>query len=349
MLVLIPRLTRPGVVRPDFNVEVNPHCEHTCAYTLDPFRLPIAEGVFVQPNAIDWNGPKRWSSDQKFFAYLREAPGHYNSLRFKWSPPFQFNYTVGFVPGCDIPAGYDQLVPRGVAHFGWNPQEHPIDPKEDWEEVKAAVANKTGAAFALISNCKTRSKRELYIDEFKRRYPHLLQLYGKCYDKRGAKCTEEECLLPNLRSHRFFFAFENAVCTNYVTEKFFRIKRLIVPVVLRRADYRRLLPDDAFIAVDDFESMSGLAAHLERLIADPSLYLRYFRWTRLLERRDSPRQLEAALCAACGRLYDDDERRSAYRNLTAFYSQERWCDLEFVLRLLERHTKTNATNEKGGN
>ncbi|KAI6228842.1 Glyco-tran-10-N domain-containing protein [Aphelenchoides fujianensis] len=329
MVVLIPRLTRPGVVRPDFNAEVNPHCEHACAYTLDPRRLPIADGVFVQPNAIDWNGPKRWSSDQKFFAYLREAPGHYNSLRFKWSPPFQFNYT---------------------------------DPEEDWEEVKAAVANKTGAAFALISNCKTRSKRELYIDEFKRRYPHLLQLYGKCYDKHGKKCTEEECLLPNLRSHRFFFAFENAVCTNYVTEKFFRIKRLIVPVVLRRADYRRLLPDDAFIALDDFEcahlstylficsfsSMSALAAHLERLIVDQSLYLGYFRWTRLLERRDPPRQLEAALCAACERLYDDDERRSTYRNLTAFYSQERWCDLEFVPRLLERLTRANATNEKSG-
>ncbi|KAI6174435.1 Glyco-tran-10-N domain-containing protein [Aphelenchoides besseyi] len=203
MLILIPRLLRPNGKVPDFNLEINPNCEHKCFYTIDGFLLPIADGVFVQPNAIDWKGPKRYSPKQKFFAYLREAPGHYNSLRFK-SPSYQFNYTVGFVPGCDIEAGYDKIPPKGVAYFGRTQQPN-------------------------------------------------LTLYGKCYNNNGVKCPNEKCIIPNIRSHRFYFAFENSICKNYVTEKFFRIKQLIVPVVLRRSDYRHLLPDDAFISVDDFE------------------------------------------------------------------------------------------------
>jgi hypothetical protein len=56
-----------------------------------------------------------------------------------------------------------------------------------------------------------------------------------------------------LPSHRFYFAFENAVCDNYVTEKFFRMKQLIVPVVLRKSDYVNIVPDHSYIAVDEFE------------------------------------------------------------------------------------------------
>ncbi|KAH7678303.1 Fucosyl transferase family protein, partial [Aphelenchoides avenae] len=59
-------------------------------------------------------------------------------------------------------------------------------------------------------------------------------------------------MASNLKTHRFVLAMENSVCEDYVTEKFFRIKQLIVPIVLRQKDYLHIAPKGSFIAADQF-------------------------------------------------------------------------------------------------
>jgi hypothetical protein len=41
-------------------------------------------------------------------------------------PPYQINYTVGYVHGVDIYSGYDELVPKGIDFFGRNQEEKVI-------------------------------------------------------------------------------------------------------------------------------------------------------------------------------------------------------------------------------
>jgi hypothetical protein len=63
-------------------------------------------------------------------------------------------------------------------------------------------------------------------------------------------------------------AFENSVCGDYVTEKFWNLKKLIVPVVLTRMVFANLwdnVPNGSFIAVDDFATVAELATHLKWL------------------------------------------------------------------------------------
>ncbi|KAI6174436.1 hypothetical protein M3Y98_01190100 [Aphelenchoides besseyi] len=72
--------------------------------------------------------------------------------------------------------------------------------------------------------------------------------------------------------------------------------------------------------------MSALAEHLKWLINSPTEYLKYFEWTKRFEIHGQPQELQRALCLACGRLTDDTEHRSTYRNLTEWYSAKRWCD-----------------------
>lgn len=70
-------------------------------------------------------------------------------------------------------------------------------------------------------------------------------------------------------------AFENAVCRDYVTEKFWNaVKNLVVPVVLRREIMDGIAPNDSFIAADDFNSAQELAARLNFLINNPDDYTR---------------------------------------------------------------------------
>jgi len=75
--------------------------------------------------------------------------------------------------------------------------------------------------------------------------------------------------------HFFYLAFENSVCQNYVTEKFWNIKRLIVPIVLSRKIFANLcIPEGAFIAADDFGSIKELTEYLKKVAADLQLYKR---------------------------------------------------------------------------
>uniref|UniRef100_A0A914P3U9 Fucosyltransferase n=2 Tax=Panagrolaimus TaxID=55784 RepID=A0A914P3U9_9BILA len=71
--------------------------------------------------------------------------------------------------------------------------------------------------------------------------------------------TDKQLLLER---HFFYLAFENSVCKDYITEKFWRLKDLIVPVVLKRSLLKGIVEDEYFIAADDFNSTKELVEKL---------------------------------------------------------------------------------------
>ena len=78
----------------------------------------------------------------------------------------------------------------------------------------------------------------------------------------------------------FYIAFENSICDEYVTEKFFRtVQYPIVPIVMGDSvNYKRLAPPKSYIDVNDFESVEKLANYLKKLMNNPQEYLEYFKW-----------------------------------------------------------------------
>jgi hypothetical protein len=78
---------------------------------------------------------------------------------------------------------------------------------------------------------------------------------------------------------KFFFAFENALCNEYITEKFFRTLNFdIVPVVLGLGNYTKFIPKSGYINVLDFASVKDLADYLLYLDKHPMEYNKYFLW-----------------------------------------------------------------------
>ncbi|VDD96260.1 unnamed protein product [Enterobius vermicularis] len=114
-------------------------------------------------------------------------------------------------------------------------------------------------ALQFVSHCQTTSKREIYIEELKR-HMNLTQL-GACI---AGRCSPE-CEKVAVAEHKFYLAFENSICRDYVTEKMFYRLGHLLPVVLKRSTYAGIVPSDAFVAADDFECPEQLAKHLKFL------------------------------------------------------------------------------------
>ncbi|KAI1697270.1 glycosyltransferase family 10 (fucosyltransferase) c-term domain-containing protein [Ditylenchus destructor] len=233
-----------------------------------------------------------WNRDQDFNAsdLPPPNPGRLNvffqtesqresgpSYQKPWVQNF-FNLTMTFTPNSDIFLPYDKFERIGE-------QKPRLEDVWSEKEITEKVAGKTGLVLQMVSNCNPLSGRQRYVEELAK-HVNLTQ-YGKCNQR---KCPTEEdiifqnhftgankdiCLNNEIDRHMFYLAFENAICNYYVTEKFWHIKRLIVPIVLTRRVLEGLdIPKDSFIAVEDFSSVKDLANYLLELQKDKQKYLR---------------------------------------------------------------------------
>uniref|UniRef100_A0A914VZ55 Fucosyltransferase n=1 Tax=Plectus sambesii TaxID=2011161 RepID=A0A914VZ55_9BILA len=211
----------------------------------------------------------------------------------------------------DIVAPYDRLVSRAEQVNGFLYEEH------GWDDVVAAVGRKTKLGLQFVGNCYSESGRESIVRALQR-YINIEQS-GYCA---GRQCDYscEQRILPD---YRFFIAFENNICRDYVTEKFWRLKRLIVSIVLRASILDGIAPDDSFIAVDQFQSVAALAAHLEMLSRNETEYLRYFEWTIHYQKIEAPRS--EAFCRLCNWLHGPTIEHKSYADLVGWYYPTEVC------------------------
>ncbi|KAF8375111.1 hypothetical protein PRIPAC_81540 [Pristionchus pacificus] len=204
---------------------------------------------------------------------------------------------------------------------------------EKWSRI---MSKKSDLGIAIISNCHTDSKREVYIERLSKIVKFTLR--GSCYSDvelcPKSRKDSWDCVTKLFESYYFYFAFENTVCRDYVTEKFFhRLLSNIVPVVLRRQILNGIAPSDSFIAADDFESPEELAAHLLKVSSDPQLYRKYFKW------RDSYavgnfHSIEGnGVCALCRDLHAKKVRSYSDYNARQRYSRN-LCESDVGWKLL---------------
>ncbi|KAH7702075.1 Fucosyl transferase family protein [Aphelenchoides avenae] len=189
---------------------------------------------------------------------------------------------------------------------------------ETWteQEVLRRVMLKTEPVVQFVSNCKTWSKREAFVAELSK---HInVTQYGACGDD---SCPGKECLLEKIERYYFYLAFENSVCRDYVTEKFWTaVKNLVVPIVLSREVMDGIAPADSFIAVDDFNSTQELVARLNDLINNGDDYMKYFEWTKHYRR--TPARL-SPLCDLCRLVVK--ETKAIIPDIVHFWQDEGHC------------------------
>ena len=102
----------------------------------------------------------------------------------------------------------------------------------------------------------------------------------------------------NIKSCKFYFAFENSNCTDYISEKFVEsLKAFAVPIVNGwKKSYEKLLPG-SYIYPPDFKDAAELGKYLDYLLKNETAYLQYHKWRTNFELIE-PR----GLCRICKKL-----------------------------------------------
>lgn len=111
-------------------------------------------------------------------------------------------------------------------------------------------------------------------------------------------------------TYKYYLSFENSICTDYVTEKLFKVMQYnIVPIVMGGANYSQLLPKGSYINVFDFNSARELTIFLSSI--NEQKYNSYFELKKNFQSQEID---ETVLCKICTKLneqvhYIEDARR----------------------------------------
>lgn len=124
--------------------------------------------------------------------------------------------------------------------------------------------------------------------------------------------------------YKFYLAFENSFCADYITEKYFGYYTLDVILVVRGGgDYSRLLPSGTFIDASNFSSPRHLVDYLQLVARSEQLYTDY------LKRKDAYEvfldNAGLAYCSLCEKLNNvDKNRRTIDDHVTYMHKDVCW-------------------------
>ncbi|TNN07846.1 Glycoprotein 3-alpha-L-fucosyltransferase A isoform 3 [Schistosoma japonicum] len=138
---------------------------------------------------------------------------------------------------------------------------------------------KTKLVAWFVSNCAGISPRLKYAKELQKYIQ--VDIYGMCGD---LSCSRgySKCFNLLKTDYKFYLSFENSICQDYISEKFFEnaLKNTVIPVVMgaSKQEVVRSAPPNSFIHVDDFNSAKELADYLHYLDRNKTAYNEYFKW-----------------------------------------------------------------------
>ena len=137
---------------------------------------------------------------------------------------------------------------------------------------------------------------------------------------------DSDCENKLFSSFKYYLAFENRNCTDYITEKLWKsFEENIIPIVLQpsRESYSHFsIPKNSIIHMQDFNYKSiELAKYLRSIDNDAEAYYNILKWTYVyLKPISDPSYLEPhRMCQLCKKL-NTFTSRVYYKDLVNFFN-----------------------------
>ncbi|KAJ2954813.1 hypothetical protein O0L34_g3123 [Tuta absoluta] len=271
-----------------------------CSFSADSRDAATADAILFKDHHTPFN--VRRPPNQIWILYYLECPFHTASLR--PSSLDVFNWTATYRRDSDIVTPYE----RWMYH----------DPEVTEKELdRNYAANKTKKVAWFVSNCHARNMRLQYARALSKHIP--VDIYGACGSHHCPR-ADPNCLEMLDRDYKFYLAFENSNCRDYITEKFFvnGLSHDVLPIVMgaRASEYAAVAPHNSYVHVEEFAGAEELAAYLRRLDEDDNLYNSYFKWKGTGEFINT-----YFMCRVCAMLHANEirQRSTRYTDVQAWW------------------------------
>ena len=296
---------------------------NNCYFTNDMSNFETSDAVLfhVQDLAEYPHQIYKRSDKQRWIFFMLESPGYSSNMAYTHHPwRSAFNWTMTYRLDSDIPIPYGNIrpispMPHGkVSHMRRNIKRTDLSIAKSKQRLVAWFASK----------CYTASEREWYVNVLSR---HIkVDVFGECGTricKKNHSHGDRACNKMLNETYMFYLSFENSLCQDYVTEKFYKVLELdVVPIVRGGTgqDYGNV-PKNWYIDTNDFKSPKALAQYLLYLKQNPREYLKYFRGKELYDfttyygLKELPQW-----CELCKKLNDEREPRKVITDITGWWN-----------------------------
>ena len=179
----------------------------------------------------------------------------------------------------------------------------------------------------LVSNCNPPSDRMAYVNKLKKHIP--VDIFGKCGKPLESLKSRNKSLngydkLGN--EYKFILAFENSVCKDYVSEKFYHTLRqpASIPVVLGGSNYSNIAPANSFIDATKF-TPKELADHLLHLDKHPEEMVQRLSWHQYYDVMMKDTGFEDYFCRLCELLHNSSLAKKSYPDMNDWWKKQGDC------------------------
>jgi glycoprotein 3-alpha-L-fucosyltransferase len=257
-----------------------------------------------------------------------------------------FNWTMSYRTNSEI---Y-----HGVYGFFIEQNNHEIINKEAKirEAYEMHFRKRVNAILWFVNNCKSKKRFHLAL-ELSKHYPVYIYTQCKLNEMTDSnnmnesefrhlklindKCDKgSECERVNFEHFKYYLAFENKNCSDYITEKVWKsLANHMIPIVMQPgmdSFVRYEIPSKSFIHLKEFDfNAKRLAQHLRNIDAHFPLYFDYIKWTLIYfktyyENEYTEPHRMCKMCEALNKQFSSDSmsnmNRIHYNNVASFFNEQ---------------------------
>ncbi|XP_060083708.1 alpha-(1,3)-fucosyltransferase C-like [Ylistrum balloti] len=281
---------------PSVSLQAFSRCPDRCSMT-------SGEKEYINKKIVIFHGPDlRGKPPMKYRGQLwimqsMEPPTIYADYLKQWHRVF--NWTLVHRRDSDIFSPYGSFAPNRSV------------PVNDIQPIAWTKKDKTAAWF--VSNCKAQSRRLEYV-QYLQRYVDI-HIYGKCGNMSCPRSMHNNCLTKLQDQYKFYLAFENSLCADYITEKTTRLFQEgldVIPIVRGTGElYRMHLPPNSFINAHDF-TVKELAQKMKSISNNKAEFMKYFSWRK----NYYAEEIDLFYCDLCKKLHNADKYKRLYESVS---------------------------------
>jgi hypothetical protein len=307
-------------------------CEYSnCVISSDKAYLAESDAVIFHLTPLPSNPPKKYPKQKWVFCSLESAHyGRKTCTTPQWR--HKFDWVMSHRRDSDFFFGYGDIITRREVV------------ERNYEEI---YRKKKKLVAWIVSHCNTQSKRERYVEEMSQ--IAKVDVYGACGNLKCGPSNpienddNDSCHEVISRDYKFYLSFENSLCTDYTTEKFYFIyadDRPIIPIVRGSFTFENYSRGAVYLDVNKFRTPQHLMRYLEALGSSKDAYIDLLRKKDKFSSLKKTQIFETAMCKMCKYLNLQKHGRTNL-NIADWFFAARHCHSPYPITVTSKQENIN--------